>query len=386
MSKQQTRRQFLKKGVLAATALPLVGSGLMSMNSPLLSTKAVKPLKILILGGTSYLGPHQIAYALKRGHSVSTFTRGKTIPKIHPEVFKNVEQLIGDREYNLTVLENRQWDVVIDNSGRRVQWTKDTAQLLKDNVSMYMYTSSTGVYYPYLKGDLTEDTPLVLETPDHLSEDEKYEQDYGVMKANSELEAIRAFGKDRTIVIRPTYMLGPGDRTNRFLHWPLKLSQGGTTLVPGKKEDLVQYIDVRDVAEWFIRLAENKTSGIFNGVGPKSEQTILEFVKAGAKVFNKEINPILVDDYDFLKKQQVLYAIPWVMADKTHYGSARTSTKNALAGGIQYRSLEATFKDTLNWWQSDAVDPKRKAAYESNSNEFHNREQALLDLWKAYKK
>jgi 2'-hydroxyisoflavone reductase len=112
-------------------------------------SKSEKQLKILILGGTSFLGPHQIAYALKRGHEVSIFTRGKTIPKIHQELFSKVEHLIGDREDNLEALKNRKWDVVIDNSGRKTKWTEDTAQLLVNQVEYYMYTSSISVYYPF---------------------------------------------------------------------------------------------------------------------------------------------------------------------------------------------------------------------------------------------
>jgi 2'-hydroxyisoflavone reductase len=294
--------------------------------------------------------------------------------------------LIGDREDNLQALEGRSWDVVIDNSGRKVQWTHDTAQLLKDRVNLYMYTSSTGVYYPYLNESISENTPLILETPSDLNEAEKYEQDYGVMKANSELEVIRAFGKERTVVIRPTYMLGPGDRTDRFLHWPIKFNEGGTTLVPGKSEDLVQYIDVRDIAEWFIRLAESNTSGIFNGVGPEADQTILEFIKEGGQSFNQKLDPILIDDYDFLREQNLLYAIPWVMADKTHFGSARISNNRALSGGIGYRSLSTTVRDTYSWWYSDAVSEDRRSAFEANPNALHQRESSILEAWSEHQR
>ncbi|RZN82170.1 MAG: NAD-dependent epimerase/dehydratase family protein [Winogradskyella sp.] len=386
MKKSNSRREFISKTALATIAIPLLGSTLLNCKEQdktqiRVNSTTNKKLKILILGGTSYLGPHQVAYAVKRGHEVSIFTRGKTKPKLHQEAFEKVEHLIGDREDNLTALENRKWDVVIDNSGRKVQWTKDTANLLKDNVGMYMYTSSTGVYYPYLSDSINTKTSLVLSLPDGLTEDEKYEQDYGIMKANSELEAAKAFGKDRFVAIRPTYMLGPGDRTDRFLHWPLRLSQGGEILVPGKKEDLVQYVDVRDIAEWFIRLAENNQVGTYNGVGPKVQQTILDFAKEASKAFDKTSSFTLIDDYEFLKKNNIFYQIPWVMADEKHFGSARIQNANAIAAGLTFRPLKNTILDTYNWWSSDAVDSNRKEKYEANKNSLLAKEKELLTQW-----
>ncbi|WP_411895419.1 NAD-dependent epimerase/dehydratase family protein [Winogradskyella sp. A2] len=388
MSKSNSRRTFIKKSAIAGIGIPLMGSILLNCNSGSkkeVTTSTNKKLKILILGGTSFLGPHQIAYALSRGHSVSTFTRGKTIPKIHTELFKDVEQLIGDREENLKALENRKWDVVIDNSGRKVEWTKATANLLKDNVGMYMYTSSTGVYYPYLTDNIKTDTKLILEMPEGLTEDEKYEMEYGVMKANSELEAIKAFGEDRTVVIRPTYMLGPGDRTDRFIHWPMRLAEGGEIAIPGKIEDLVQYIDVRDMANWFIRLAETKTAGIFNGAGPKEKQTMPQFIKEASKTFNVKHSFVQIDDYNFLKENGVYYSIPWIMADKAHFGSAKTNNTKSIEAGLTFRPLQTTILDTYNWWNSDKVDPDRKTKFNANLETMLIKEKDMLLVWKEHK-
>jgi len=386
MTKSNSRRVFVKKSVLAGIGLPLLGSGILSCKNEesrnISSDENTRQqLKILILGGTSFLGPHQIAYALSRGHKVSTFTRGKTTPKVHADLFEKVEMLIGDREDNLKALENRQWDVVIDNSGRKVSWTKATAELLKDNVGMYMYTSSTGVFYPYLNGNLTEETEVALAVPEGLTENEKYEMDYGVMKANSELAAINTFGKERTVVIRPTYMLGPADRTDRFIHWPIRLANGGQHLVPGKAEDLVQYIDVRDVAEWFIRLAENKSHGIYNGVAPNEGQTMQQFIKEAAKAFNTTSSFVMVDDYGFLNKNGIYYSIPWVMPDEKHYGSARVSNKKSIAAGLTYRPLSETVKDTYNWWNSDKVDIERKAKFNENLEVMLVNEKKMITQW-----
>lgn len=389
MKLKNSRRDFLSKTALATLAIPLLGSSMLSCNSKPEKTKETntdqsKKLKILILGGTSFLGPHQVNYGISRGHEVSIFTRGKTKPKLFTEAFEKVEHLIGDRENNLSALENRAWDVVIDNSGRKVKWTKDTANLLKDKCGMYMYTSSTGVYYPYLTGNLGANTNVALEVPEGLTEDEQYEMEYGVMKANSERAAQMAFGEERTTVIRPTYMIGPGDRTNRFLHWPIRLQQGGETLVPGKQDDLVQYIDIRDVAEWFIHLAEQKQDGVFNAAGPAEELTIKEFVTKSSESFENPSSFVFADDYDFLMKNNVFFQIPWVMADEKHYGSARVEIKSSIKNGLTYRPLKDTVTDTLNWFNSDMFYNDRRLAYLQNENSLLNREQNLLKLWKAH--
>ncbi|WP_299278605.1 NAD-dependent epimerase/dehydratase family protein [uncultured Psychroserpens sp.] len=390
MKTSKSRRQFIKKGALATLAIPAFSTGLLACNSKEQKAitnmaKSEKKLNILILGGTSFLGPHQIAYAISRGHKVSTFTRGKTLPTVHKDVFKHVEQLVGDREDNLKALENRTWDVVIDNSGRKVKWTKDTANLLKDNAGLYMYTSSTGVYYPYKGNRITEDTKLVLEMPEGLTPDEKYEQDYGIMKGNSELEAIKAFGKERAIIIRPTYMVGPADRTNRFLHWPLRFAKGGDILIPGKQGDFVQYVDVRDVAEWYIRLAENKQYGTYNAVGPEASQKMIEFAKQASKTFDAQSSFTLIDDYEFLKNNGIYYMIPWVMPEGDHYGSARIAHQKSIDAGLTYRDLKTTIKDTYDWWKSDAVSQERRTAYENDVNSVLNKEKNLLSEWSLIK-
>ncbi|WP_400077762.1 NAD-dependent epimerase/dehydratase family protein [Winogradskyella sp. R77965] len=388
MKKPVTRRSFIKNSALASLAIPIISSSLFSCKSEAKkedtdSEITSKKLSILILGGTSFLGPHQVAYALSRGHSVSTFTRGKTKPSVHAELFDQVEQLIGDREDNLKALENRKWDVVIDNSGRNVEWTKATANLLKDNVGMYMYTSSTGVYYPYLTDNISEDIKLVIEMPEGLTENEKYEQEYGVMKANSELAAINAFGKARTIIVRPTYMIGPADKTDRFIYWPIRLAQGGEILVPGKKEDPVQYADVRDIAEWFIRLAENKQHGTYNGVGPKTAQTMQQFVKEAAKTFDVKSTFIMVDDYDFLIENKIYYSVPWIMGDEKNYGSARISNSKSIEAGLTLRPLTHTVKDTYAWWTSEALTEERRQKFEGNPNTLLSKEKIILENWKA---
>jgi len=382
-SPSKPRRTFIKKALAAGVAIPLIGSSILSCKDD----SSAKKLKILILGGTSFLGPQQVKYAIDRGHEVSIFTRGKTKPTVHKEAFAKVEQLIGDRENNLKALENRSWDVVIDNSGRNVEWTKDTAQLLKDSCGLYLYISSTGVYFPYFTGDLKEDQEVLLEEPENIEDENlKLEYWYGVMKANSELEAKKAFGEDRSIIVRPTYMFGPGDRTDRFTHWPIRLAKGGDVLVPGKKEDPVQYIDVRDVAEWCIRLAEEKVTGTFNAVGPKDPITMQEFVKEAAKAFEAEHNFVYVDDYEFLKENGVYYIVPWIMLDKYNYGSAMVNNQKAMTHGLTLRNLPQSIKETHDWWYSDALTQERRDKLEKNEKTPLFREQEIIQKWNEFQK
>lgn len=376
------RRQFVVKSLKAGAIGIAAGSGLLACSTEEnSSSEESAKLKILILGGTSFLGPHQVEYALERGHSVSTFTRGKTMPTVHQEVFDKVEMLIGDREDNLESLKDREWDVVIDNSGRKVEWTEKTAQLLKDNVGTYIYTSSTGVYYPYLSDNITEDTELVLEMPESLSENEQYEQAYGIMKANSELAAIKHFGPERTIVMRPTYMIGPGDKLDRFIHWPVRLRRGGDVMVPGKLEDPVQFMDVRDVAQWMIRMAENKANGIYNAVGPEKPMNIAQFSEELKMATDQSINIINVDDYEFLEEVGVYYIVPWVRVDGKNYGSARVDNELAIVNGLTFIPLAQSIRDTQEWWYSDALTEDRRQEFETNPDQVISREADILAAW-----
>ncbi|MEM9075804.1 MAG: NAD-dependent epimerase/dehydratase family protein [Bacteroidota bacterium] len=388
MEDKKTRREFIGLGLKASIALSVLSPIVVSCkqegktNEKTINSVSNK-LKILILGGTSFLGPHQIAYALQRGHSITTFTRGKTKPSIHTQLFDQVEQLVGDREDNLTALENRKWDVVIDNSGRKVDWTKKTAKLLKENCDFYLYTSSTGVYFPYISRDHKEDDDVLLSLPEIIDEELKMVYDYGIMKANSELAAISEFGLDRAIVVRPTYMIGPADKTNRFIHWPIRLSKGGEILMPGKETDLVQYMDVRDVAEWMIRLIEDKRSGTFNAVGPKEEQNMYSFVEEASKAFEVNSSFIKIDDYEFLKENGIEYIVPWIMPTDGNQGSARINNEKAIKNGLTFRPLKETVKDTYDWWYSNAISQEQRDQVEQNPNSILARESSILKKWKT---
>lgn len=377
--RSKSRREFVEKISTAALSVPFLTSALSSC-----SNFEKKNLKILILGGTSFLGPHQISYAISRGHSVSIFTRGKTQPTVHKDVFSKVEQLIGDRENDLSELENRSWDVVIDNSGQKSEWTKKTATMLREKAEKYLYISSTGVYFPYLKDNIKENQTVLMDEPKDIEGSVyKLSYRYGVMKAKSEQEVVNAFGKQRSIIVRPTYMFGPGDKTDRFTHWPLRLSRGGEVLVPGKKDDLVQYIDVRDVAEWCIRLIENNSFGTYNAVGPTNRTTMRDFIDVAKKSFDVNHELIYIDDYDFLTENNLFYLVPWIMTDEKHFGSARISNIKAINNGLTFRNLNTSVKELYNWWNSDSITQERRDLLEKNQRSVLLREKEIIEKWKS---
>lgn len=379
----KTRREFLGMSLALGLTPALSANPLTKMMD---IGKSEKKLKILILGGTSFLGPHQIAYALERGHEVSIFTRGKTIPKIHQDLFSKVEKLVGDRENNLEALKNRKWDVVIDNSGRKTKWTEDTAQLLVDKVEFYMYTSSISVYYPFTGDDFSETRPLVTKIPKDASPDEKGTYDYGVMKATSEIATINAFGKDRSFIVRPTLIVGPGDRTDRFPYWVARLEKGGDIIIPGKSEEVVQYIDVRDLGEWMIRLLENRAAGTYNGSGPAFDMTTNAFVHGIHASFTSPVNYIQIDDAAFLQENGLYGIQPWVIQLPKYAGMSRSDNSKAIEAGLTFRSLSDTVNATHAWWYSDAVTQERRDNILNGEQSLMNREVEILRQWRARSK
>ncbi|MEM9078242.1 MAG: NAD-dependent epimerase/dehydratase family protein [Bacteroidota bacterium] len=377
---EKSRREFLKNSTLFGLTPLLTPNPLNVLND---LTKSEEKLKILILGGTSFLGPHQISYALKRGHEVTTFTRGKTVPKIHQELFTKVERLIGDREDNLQALKNRKWDVVIDNSGRKTKWTEDTAELLVDNVEYYMYTSSLSVFYPFVGDDFSENRVLVTEIPKNIDENEKRTYEYGVMKATSEIATMNAFGPERSIIVRPTLIVGPGDRTDRFPYWMARLEKGGDIIIPGNPNEVVQYIDVRDLAEWMIRLLENKAAGVYNGSGPGFEMTTNAFVHGIHASFNSPVKYIQIDDVQFLEENGLIGIQPWVIQLPKYAGMSKSDNSKAIGAGLTFRPLSKTVEDTKAWWYSDAVTQERRDTILSGERSLMLREKDILAKWKV---
>jgi 2'-hydroxyisoflavone reductase len=343
-----SRRDFLRSAALASGALGL-------KRLPSAGPAAPRSeLRVLILGGTNFIGPHIVKRLLERGHHVSVFNRGRTRPLLFAELFDRVEHLEGDRNGDLASLAGKRWDAVIDNSGQRVEWARDSANLLRDAVRSYLYVSSTGVFFPYRTTDIREDGPVRL-----ADEPPREQPSYGVMKALSEIEVRKAIPAG-AIIVRPTYIVGPGDSTDRFPYWPVRIARGGEILVPGKRSDPVQYIDVRDLAEFMVRLIETGTTGTFNIAGPRVRQTMEQFVYGVRAVTTAETTWTWIEDYDFLATERLTYAIPWLMPRGDNLGSAQINIERAIGAGLGFRPLATTVEEMLDWWHSDAVPPERR--------------------------
>ena len=375
-----TRRDLFKLGALAAAAAALPSFATAAGEAKPVG-KAAKPLNILILGGTGFTGPFQVEYALNRGHKVTLFNRGK---RPSPEWPAAVEQLHGDRNTgDLAALKGRTWDVCIDNPTSLPFWVRDAGQVLKGNVGHYLFISTISVYADGSKPGINENSPLaqykgkdaMAETQQTLRAD--IENLYGPLKALSEAEAHKQFGKSVTIV-RPGYIVGPRDETDRFTYWPHRVAQGGEILVPGDGHDPIQIIDGRDLGEWMIRLAEAKTTGVFNACGPDytlSMDAMLHGCQAvtGGGMTLTHVTP------KFLEEQQVGLPI-WVPSKDSEYaGYGSVSNQRAIAAGLTFRPLAITVQDLLAWFRSLPAERQAKL----NAGITREKEAELLKAWHA---
>jgi 2'-hydroxyisoflavone reductase len=363
-----TRRDFLKTtagGALVAATLPLSRAAALGATPP----QPAKALEILVLGGTGFIGPHLVRYAVSRGHKVTIFTRGQR----NAELPASVERLVGDRNGKLDSLKGRRWDVVIDDSATNPLWVEQSTDLLKDS-GAYMFTSSTGVYYPYLTRGLDENLAVRTEQKDPKDGSEAF----GVNKAKCEAQVMKVFG-NRGMVVRPTYIVGPGDTTDRFPYWPVRLSKGGEVLAPGKADDPTQLVDVRDLAEFMVRLAESDNRGIYNIAGPKDILTSRAFYQAAAAAIDPKVKLTFIDDYDFLEAHKIQVAIPWAMLKGNEYGMMSIKNDKAVKAGLTFRPLATTMRDTLAWWPTVPAARQEKPRFSITPE----REAAALADWHA---
>src|SRR5213080_1076894 len=349
-----TRRHFIKVSATAAGAL-----GLAVKWNNLFAENTVKPLRILILGGTGFTGPFQVKYALSRGHKVTVFNRGKTHPS---ELPKEVEQLIGDRNGQFEALKGKRWDVCIDNPTTLPAWVRDAAQILKGKVGRYVFISTISVYADTSTGP-DENAPLAkYEGADPFKETLEAMKasgykTYGPLKALSEQETQKWF-LDKSLIIRPGLIVGPRDETDRFTYWPVRIDRGGEVLAPGNPSDPVQFIDGRDLEEWTIRMAENRETRIYNATGPAKELGIGGMLDGIKGALNSKAT-FTWADAEFLKQQKVEAWSDMPVWAGDELGMSRTNISRALAKGLTFRPLGDTARDTLAWFK--AQKPERQA-------------------------
>ena len=378
------RRTFLKStavlsGALGVGGLPSVARGMTvdGIDARALQPKrepAQKSLKILILGGTGFIGPYQVQYALDRGHQVTLFNRGKT----NSTLFPKVPRLIGDRNLpdGHKALEKGNWDVVIDNPTANPKWVRDAGIALKGRTKHYVFVSTISVFSDNSK-PVDENGPLNIPSDIDAAFDAAK---YGSNKVRCEMEAKTQFG-DAVTVVRPGLIVGPGDLSDRFSYWPVRIDKGGEILAPGAPTDPAQYVDALDLCSWIVRLAESRTFGTFNATGPKTPTTIAEMLY-GIKAVTTSDAQFTWVPAEFLAKHQVRAwsEMPvWVPSTGKTAGFMRVNCQKAYAAGLTFRPLADTAKDTLTWYHSRPAAEQEKA----RAGLAPTKETAVLAAWKA---
>jgi 2'-hydroxyisoflavone reductase len=373
-----SRRNLIKLGAIAG-AIGLSGKTGKALAE---SIAGVKPLRILILGGTGFIGPHQVRYAIARGHKVTVFNRGQR----EADLPDSVEHLNGDRDTgSLDALKGREWDVCIDNPTSVPFWVRDAGKVLKGKVKQYVFVSTISVYADNSAINATEDSALeryagkdaMKETRDTLRAEMKL---YGPLKAASEREAAKQFPGITTIV-RPGLIVGPGDTTDRFSYWPIRLARGGDVVAPGDGNDPAQIIDARDLAEWIIRLVESRTFGTFNATGPDYKMTMAAMLY-GIRATNRAGATLNWIPTDFLAEQKVTPwgDMPvWIPAQGDSAGFAQRNISRALATGLTFRPLATTSIDTLEWFHTLPAERQAKLG----AGLKPEREAEVLAAWRA---
>src|ERR1035438_7227220 len=363
-----SRREFIQWSAacaLAATGLELAAAA------------KGTPKRILILGGTGFLGPATIEAAQARGHRVTMFNRGKT----RPDLFPGVEKRHGDRDpkkgEGLKALENGTWDAVIDNSGFYPRLVGASAALLAPRVKQYLYISSISAYKEPNPENGTEDAPLAALADPAVEEMGKEFQNYGGLKALCEQAAQKAM-PGRTAVIRPGYIVGPDDPSGRFTYWTVRFDKGGELAVPGAPSDPVEIIDVRDLAAWLVHLVEQGTTGVFNACGHERRlawgSLVADFQKAGSP----NAKPLWIPA-EFVAKQEGIDFPIWAPYAGETKGFHTWRNDRAIKAGLKFRPAAETVRDTLAWFKTQEQAEKGRPTLAGPSAE---QEARLIAAWR----
>ena len=314
-------------------------------------------MKLLMLGGTVFLGRHLVEAAQARGHAVTLFNRGQH----NADLFPDVEKLRGDRKENLAALQGRSFDAVIDTCGFMPRVVRASAELLAEAVDHYTFISSISVYADVSVVGIDESAPvgkLADETVEEVTNDA-----YGPLKALCEQAAERAM-PGRVLSIRPGLIVGPHDPTDRFTYWPHRVAEGGEVLAPGRPERQVQCIDVRDLAEWTLRMVEARHTGVYNATGPDYPLTMGQVLEECQRQSGSDARFTWVDEQRLLAAG----AGPWIELplwipedDPEHRGFAAINCSKAFAAGLTFRPLAETVRDTLAWDATRPADVERRA-------------------------
>ena len=377
------RRTFLKVSAVAGGALAFGDlRSAMAAAANRGPGKASAPLNILILGGTGFTGPEQVNYALARGHKVTLFNRNQT----RPDMFKGrVDQLIGDLGADTSALQGKKFDVVLDNPTTFPFWVRNAAQYLEGNVGHYIFISTMSVYRDNSVPNRDESdglTPMPEGVDPYTTVREHAGQYYGALKTFSEQEVAKHYANAYTIV-RPGLIVGPLDRSDRFTYWPVRIDRGGEVLAPGTPNDPTQFIDSRDLAEFMVRLAEQRVLGTFNAVGPVMPMgDVLNGIKS-AVGSNATFTWVPAE---FLSANGVRgwrHLPIWLPPNGPTAGFLRRSNAKAVAAGLTFRPLALTAKDTLAWHKTRPEAEQQAMLEGAVAGISPAKEAEVLAAWKA---
>ena len=335
-------------------------------------------MNLLIIGGTRFVGRHLVESALARNHEITLFNRGKHLSTAP----KNVETIQGDRNRDLSKLKGRRWDAVVDTCGYLPRAATASAEALADSIDLYTFISSVSVYADFTRFGIDETAPLATLTNEQLAEANAldssgqtsaviYGKMYGGLKALCE-QAVEAILPDRLLIIRPGLIVGPDDYTDRFTYWVVRVARGGEVLAPDRPDRFVQVIDVRDLAEWIVRMVESKATGVYNANGLPRSVTMEKLLGECKAASNSDASFTWVPEKFLLAENVAAWSemplwLPEAAAPHMK-GFMFISSEKAVAAGLTFRPLNETIKDTLTWYETN-VDEQLKAGLDRGKEE-----------------
>jgi nucleoside-diphosphate-sugar epimerase len=343
-------------------------------------------MKLLILGGTRFLGPHLVKTALARKHEITLFNRGTQPSR---SVTDNIETIHGDRNYDLAKLQGRRWDAVVDTCGHLPRAVRASCETLSNSVERYVFISSQSVYADVSRSGVDESAPLKTLTSEQLERANEidssgqasavgYGELYGGLKALCE-RATKEVLSERALVIRPGLIVGPDDYSDRFTYWVVRVSRGGEVLAPGRPDRYVQFIDVRDLSEWIVRFIEGKKSGVYNASGLPNTLTMETLLEQCKVVSNSDASLTWADEGFLLREKVAAWSeMPlWLPEEAAPHlqGFMFINCDKAVAAGLSFRPLSDTIKDTLTWHRTSHLNEQLKAGIDPD------KEQMLLRKW-----
>jgi 2'-hydroxyisoflavone reductase len=332
------------------------------------AAEEVCSMKILVLGGTKFVGRHIVRTAIDRNHNVTLFNRGQTNPNLFPEV----EKLIGDRDGDLAPLRERTWNAVIDTCGYVPRIVRKSAHTLSDFIDHYTFISTISVFASFEKEGLSEDDPVG--TLDDDTVEEITSDTYGPLKALCEAAVLDEMA-DKALIIRPGLIVGPHDPTDRFTYWVRRCAQGGDILAPNPPEQNVQFIDARDLASWTLDMIEAGQSGLFNSDGPENPLTLGELLQSCCSFSERKSRLVWVDGLFLLDAGITPWSqVPLWLPGPENAGAMAVDCTRAINTGLRFRPLMTTISDTLNWDRGRDHSVPMKAGLEPS------REAELLEL------